>query len=266
MIGHKLTENLVRDAQGFVYYKGRHVEHYSFTDEARELAAANELEAHCQHLEAIGAPVNSNSAIWYAEQFAGVQTKNDPIIDLIALEIYEKTDATEIVIEMADKWHRFHNGYLGELDVKPDELHNWYHPMQKLGYGIAKCGQEPHLGDCYATLDGLREMYSRHGITSIRDIQPIYRHACGQASWQKFIEAMRSGRKVEIDSEMFDYWLGVLPPVVQKGFIDFFPGLEGKKALIAFGFAEGYEKIVLFWDDPPAKRYFCQQSQKMNKP
>lgn len=54
---------LVKDSQGYVYWKGQHVEHYSFRDKADELAAATQLAAHCQHLEDNGFPVNSRTAI-----------------------------------------------------------------------------------------------------------------------------------------------------------------------------------------------------------
>lgn len=58
------VEHLTRDHEGYVYWKGQHVEHYSFDDAAAELAAAQELAARCRWLEARGIEVNVTSAVW----------------------------------------------------------------------------------------------------------------------------------------------------------------------------------------------------------
>jgi hypothetical protein len=56
-------EHLTRDHEGYLYWKGTHVEHYSFQDCTWERAAACELATHCQQLERIGITVNARSAI-----------------------------------------------------------------------------------------------------------------------------------------------------------------------------------------------------------
>jgi hypothetical protein len=56
-------EHLTRDYQGYLYWNGAQVEHYSFGDLDRERAAALELAKHCRQLDAIGIPVNSRTAL-----------------------------------------------------------------------------------------------------------------------------------------------------------------------------------------------------------
>lgn len=58
---------LTKDSQGYVYWRGHHVEHYSFdrTPEGRTLeqAEARELARRCKDLEAAGFPVNARTAL-----------------------------------------------------------------------------------------------------------------------------------------------------------------------------------------------------------
>jgi hypothetical protein len=56
-------EHLTKDGQGYVYWKGQHVEHYSFSDTDREATAAHKLAEKCHKLEAIGFPVNGRTAL-----------------------------------------------------------------------------------------------------------------------------------------------------------------------------------------------------------
>jgi hypothetical protein len=53
-------ENLTKDHRGYVYWKGIHVEHYSFQDPVREKEAAEELAAVCRKLEAQGEQVTAS--------------------------------------------------------------------------------------------------------------------------------------------------------------------------------------------------------------
>lgn len=56
-------EHLTRDHEGYVYWKNRCVEHYSYDDKDRENAAAARLAARCQALESKGLPVTGRTAI-----------------------------------------------------------------------------------------------------------------------------------------------------------------------------------------------------------
>lgn len=64
-------EHLTRDHEGYIYWKGKVVEHYDSpwagTAEGRE--AANRLAARCRHLESIGVEPSSTTAIWHWEKY-----------------------------------------------------------------------------------------------------------------------------------------------------------------------------------------------------
>lgn len=58
-------EHITRDHQGYVYWKGQRVEHYSYDDVEAEKAAAQQLAEHCQKLESRGFPVNWRTSLDY---------------------------------------------------------------------------------------------------------------------------------------------------------------------------------------------------------
>lgn len=59
-------EHLTRDLQGYVYWKGQRIEHWSgdvpYSERGRQ--AAVELQRRCMILEATGEPINTGSVIW----------------------------------------------------------------------------------------------------------------------------------------------------------------------------------------------------------
>ena len=86
----------------------------------------------------------------------------------------------------------------------------------------------------------------------------VYRYNCTPEEWKEFIEALHSGETLEIDGEMFMYWLEVLPPVYMHEEIE----IEGRKIFCSFGFAEGREPITDFWKENG--KLFCKRSNRMN--
>jgi hypothetical protein len=61
------VEHLTRDHEGYIYWKGIQVEHFSFSGKGcqeREKAAAEELARRCRILESKGIPVSCAHAIW----------------------------------------------------------------------------------------------------------------------------------------------------------------------------------------------------------
>lgn len=56
-------EHLTQDTSGYVYWKGKSVEHFDFSDKEKEADAAHSLVAKCQQLEANGFPVNSRTVL-----------------------------------------------------------------------------------------------------------------------------------------------------------------------------------------------------------
>jgi len=92
----------------------------------------------------------------------------------------------------------------------------------------------------------------------------VYSHACSREDWQEFIRVMHSGQPFEVDEEMWEYWLEVLPPVLMNKEITFMPGHEGHPVKVDFGFAEGNEQVTVFWRSPDGKRYFGQRTARVN--
>ena len=94
----------------------------------------------------------------------------------------------------------------------------------------------------------------------------VYRKSeCKAEKWKEFIKAMHSGNEFEVDAEMFDYWLGVLPPVFMGRTITWVPCHEGHPMKVDFGFAEGAESITVFWRSLDGKRFFGQRTHKINR-
>lgn len=77
-----------------------------------------------------------------------------------------------------------------------------------------------------------------------------------RSAWADFMEAMAKlipdGDAIEIDSALYDEFLGVLPPVYQQ--------------FREFGFAEGAERVKRFFFTRHCDelRYFCQLTSRMN--
>ncbi len=77
--------------------------------------------------------------------------------------------------------------------------------------------------------------------------------------FRAFIMEIESENPVEVDEEMFWYFLEVLPPVYMSKDVTL---PNGDKIHASFGFAEGYEKVKAFWKK--GGRYFACQTREMN--
>lgn len=81
----------------------------------------------------------------------------------------------------------------------------------------------------------------------------------GMDNWAETIEGINSGKKVQVSPDVFDYFLEVLPPIFMGKMVEF---KDGTKVLASFGFAEGAEKVKVFWME--GQDYYCRQSDMMN--
>ena len=63
-------EHMTRCHEGYVYWKGKQVEHYSFRNYKEEGEAVEELAQRCLHLEKIDVKVSCSNAVWNWEKFA----------------------------------------------------------------------------------------------------------------------------------------------------------------------------------------------------
>jgi len=64
-------ENMRRTEVGYVYWKGKQVEHYDspWAYSADGKKSAEELAARCRHLESIGVEVSTSTTIWNWEKY-----------------------------------------------------------------------------------------------------------------------------------------------------------------------------------------------------
>jgi len=69
-------ENMRRSQQGYIFWKGKEVEHYdspwAYTLDGKK--SAEELAVRCRHLESIGVAVSTSTAIWRWEQYQPKET------------------------------------------------------------------------------------------------------------------------------------------------------------------------------------------------
>ena len=76
----------------------------------------------------------------------------------------------------------------------------------------------------------------------------------------EFIQRRDAGEKVEIDEELYSYFMEVLPPVTWATHHSF---PDGMRRFTDFGFAEGEERITAFWRD--GARYFAQHTTAISR-
>ena len=78
---------------------------------------------------------------------------------------------------------------------------------------------------------------------------------------EDFCKARDAGGIVEIDQEMFYYFLEVLPPIWMNTTVTM---PDGRAQYTAFGFAEGMENVTVFWSKKEkgapeeTRKYFAQ--------
>lgn len=90
--------------------------------------------------------------------------------------------------------------------------------------------------------------------------QKIHRYDDSEpGAWAEFLAARDSGEQVEIDEGMYWYWLGVLPPVWMFQDVTW---SDGQKQRAHFGFAEGTEEIIAFWNT--GSRFYCRGTGAIN--
>jgi hypothetical protein len=102
--------------------------------------------------------------------------------------------------------------------------------------------------------------------------------------FKEFVEDRDSYYPLEIDADMFDYWLGVLPPTganrEENGESMRMTGMggqwvrkDGTLQRFSFAFAEGYEYITVFWitggrpqgEPETDPHYFAQKTAILNR-
>ena len=96
-------------------------------------------------------------------------------------------------------------------------------------------------------------------MSTAAEIAVVYRR---EDMFQEFVAAMHTGEVVEMDAEMYDYWLNVLPVKGMRTRVT----IKGVERRADFLQGEGYEELTAFWREGSggAARYFCQRTNIMN--
>jgi hypothetical protein len=68
-------------------------------------------------------------------------------------------------------------------------------------------------------------------------------------------EALARGERAEVDEEVFEYFLEVLPPKLMSTTVTL---VDGSKVRATYGYAEGADTITAFWRE--GGRYFAQHT------
>ena len=127
------VEHLTRDHEGYVYWKNRCVEHYSYDDKAREKAAAERLASRCRALEAKGLPVTGRTAI---SSVCAEAPDNRWVKPLTTYYCFFTKDGNTYALFHDGKGNTLYLGQdQGQLTVKamPDP-YTAFHELQNSGY------------------------------------------------------------------------------------------------------------------------------------
>lgn len=175
-------EELERRSDGYVYWKGAHVEHYTFRDEGEEAAAAHELAGRCRHLESIGVQPSPTKVVWQWDIWKGITQADDPLLGLMTVKAYEANDGASIIVRLQEidhdddnktrqVWHRLQNGrWISDVEVV---AYWWraYHELRPLGFDVPRDRHGIAGRNAYSDADELRHFWNRHGIYSIDDLR-----------------------------------------------------------------------------------------------
>ena len=175
------VEHVTRDHQGYVYWKGSRIEHFTFSvmDESQLKHTTQRLAERCRHIEALGLPVCGRSYFndWLQEMLLDFPQVYKELLHLTGTP-YEHADGRAIFPmrgRSQDGWPveaRFlevKDGAITErsLPVRFGDVE--YHALTgQYGCRLARCGQAEHNGPGAASLAQVLDWLRRHGIT-----QPI---------------------------------------------------------------------------------------------
>ena len=154
----------------WVYWKGIQIEHFTYGENVEgEAVAASRLASICRHLEAIGVPVSTSTAIWFCSWFKDMG-EDHPYKRFMSecFGLYEHKGrgllgwiAGKGILEYWDASAR----RMGRDPVILDEDGcGYYHGLVRAGWRIADAGQSEHCGVCFATTEGVTGLLRRYGV------------------------------------------------------------------------------------------------------
>jgi hypothetical protein len=172
------VESVTRDLQGYVYWKGIAIEHFTFSaiGPERLKPMTESLARKCLHLEELGLPITSGN---YLNGWLDEMTVDFPAIykELLSLAgtFYEHRDGRSIFPlkeHSVDGWPteaRFlevHKGTIQERSLPLRQGDVPYHVITGVcGFQLGQCGQPQHTGPGAASLGQVMDWFQRHQIS-----------------------------------------------------------------------------------------------------
>jgi hypothetical protein len=174
------VEHVTRDHQGYIYWKGSRIEHFTFSvmEEDQLKHTTQRLAERCRHIEALGLPVCGHSYFndWLQEMPLDFPQAYKELLHFTGTP-YEHEDGRAIFPMQGrtqDGWPveaRFlavKDGAITErsLPVRLGDVE--YHALTgQYGCRLARCGQAEHNGPGAASLAQILDWLRRHGITQL---------------------------------------------------------------------------------------------------
>jgi hypothetical protein len=172
------VEHVTRDHQGYVFWKGSRIEHFTFSAmrEDHLKCTTQRLAERCRHLEQLGLPVCGRSYLndWLQEMPTDFPQVYKELLYLTGT-LYEHEDGRAIFLmrgRTQDGWPveaRFLEvkaGVVTEQSVAVRFGEVEYHALTgQYGCRLARCGQAEHTGPGAASLAQVLDWLRRHGIT-----------------------------------------------------------------------------------------------------
>ena len=171
-------EHVTRDLQGYVYWKGNRIEHFTFSavNAAHLKAITQRLAEKCRHIEALELPVCGRTYFndWLDEMPVDFPETYKQLLHLTGC-LYEHPDGRAVFTlegKTEDGWPveaRFlevKDGIIKEHSVPLKIGDVPYHGITGAwGCHLAQCGQPEHTGAGAASLAQVMDWLKRHGIT-----------------------------------------------------------------------------------------------------
>lgn len=124
-------EHMTADHEGYIYYKGHRVEHYSFEGFKSRQKLIDELtwlQDKCIHAEKLRLPINTLIIIWYNELWSDINDPKDPIVFYLNNKpiIYSKEDTLAISKPIDNNvlhiWSVTDKCYQKQLQIQHEDL------------------------------------------------------------------------------------------------------------------------------------------------
>lgn len=162
-------EHLTADGTGYVYWKGREVEHYNHPFNEANAPKLRKLAERCQYVESLGLTPNSSLVVWRWD-WVKCLAPNHPYLGLIAHGFYEIVRKGNAILFS----FRYRDGEVEAVMTAGSKVA--FHPADDWGYNESyqrrrregwttfDLGQDEHLGQIYAPFHNLMLLFEEYQV------------------------------------------------------------------------------------------------------